>query len=561
MSSNRKWILSILMAAVVGWTQVGCMMPEEGTIIYDQDYPEMPTDNVGGSGGDSGGDSTGTGSGTVDPDPESNAGFTVAETDGGTSVTESGNSDTISIVLDEEPTAEVTISLDSEPDDQISSSPSSLTFNPGNWDQPQVVTVSAIEDGDLDGDVSTTLSISVSESADPNYASVNETEEISVTTIDSGMIILPPPPARGPGITVTQTDGNTVVEESGATDTITVVLNEQPTGDVTVAIVSPDGEINADPAEVTFLASNWNQPQYVTISAVEDGVADKDQDTTFTVAVSNSIDPNYSSELGTIRVPVSVIDSGNVSGIVITSSGGNNQLNESGDGDSFTIALSMQPSADVTITLTDNDSSEISYNPTPLTFTPDNWDTPQTVDLSAPEDNIKDGNQTTLLTLTSTSTDTASNGLSTSTEVVTVDSATEPGVTITDAPVSLMEGGDSQTLSFVLDTRPAAGTVVTITLSDNDSSEISYSPSTLTFTSSNWNTPQTVTVYGVDDTLSDDNHAFSVTLGSVTSSDANYAGKNPNDESVTNVDNETASTESVEQNNNILLMTLLCNKS
>ena len=36
---SSKWILSILMAAVVGWTQVGCMLPEEGTIIYDQDYP------------------------------------------------------------------------------------------------------------------------------------------------------------------------------------------------------------------------------------------------------------------------------------------------------------------------------------------------------------------------------------------------------------------------------------------------------------------------------------------------------------------------------------------
>ena len=45
---SSKWILSILMAAVVGWTQVGCMLPEEGTIIYDQDYPELPTDNVGG---------------------------------------------------------------------------------------------------------------------------------------------------------------------------------------------------------------------------------------------------------------------------------------------------------------------------------------------------------------------------------------------------------------------------------------------------------------------------------------------------------------------------------
>ena len=333
----------------------------------------------------------------------------------------------------------------------------------------------------------------------------------------------PPPPASGPGITVTQTDGNTVVEESGPTDTVTVVLNEQPTGDVTVAIVSPDGEINTDPAEVTFLPSNWDQPQYVTISAVEDGVADNDQDTNFTVAVSNSTDPNYSSGLGTIRVPVSVIDSGNVSGIVITSSGGNNQLNESGDGDSFTVALSMQPSAEVTITLTDNDSSEISYNPTTLTFTPDNWDTSQTVDLSAPEDNIKDGNQTTLLTLTSTSADTASNGLSTSTEVVTVDSATEPGVTITDAPFSLMEGGTSEALSFVLDTRPAAGTVVTITLSDNDSSEISYDPATLTFTSSNWNTPQTVEVSAVEDAIQDGDQQVSLDI-SVSSNPAGSYG-------------------------------------
>ena len=48
---SSKWIISILMAAVVGWTQVGCMMPEEGTIIYDQDYPSLPEDIDGGSSG------------------------------------------------------------------------------------------------------------------------------------------------------------------------------------------------------------------------------------------------------------------------------------------------------------------------------------------------------------------------------------------------------------------------------------------------------------------------------------------------------------------------------
>ena len=39
---SSKWILSIMIIALVG-----CMMPEEGTIIYEQDYPDMPTDNAG----------------------------------------------------------------------------------------------------------------------------------------------------------------------------------------------------------------------------------------------------------------------------------------------------------------------------------------------------------------------------------------------------------------------------------------------------------------------------------------------------------------------------------
>ena len=89
---------------------------------------------------------------------------------------------------------------------------------------------------------------------------------------------------------------------------------------------------------------------------------------------------------------------------------------------------------------------------------------------------------------------------------------------------------------------------VSFPVTSSDTTEGTVSTSTFSYSTSNWNTAQTVTVYGVDDTLSDDNHAFSVTLGSVTSSegsvtsyDANYAGKNPDDVRVTNVDNETAS--------------------
>ena len=73
---------------------------------------------------------------------------------------------------------------------------------------------------------------------------------------------------------------------------------------------------------------------------------------------------------------------------------------------------------------------------------------------------------------------------------------------------------------------------VSFPVTSSDTTEGTVSTSTLSYSTSNWNTAQTVTIYVVDDTLSDDNQAFSVTLGSVTSSDANYVGKNPDDVSV-----------------------------
>ena len=67
------------------------------------------------------------------------------------------------------------------------------------------------------------------------------------------------------------------------------VLNEAPTANVTMTIALPDGEISSSPT--TFTPSNWNIAQIVTISAVEDGVVDSNQDTSFTVSVSSSSTP------------------------------------------------------------------------------------------------------------------------------------------------------------------------------------------------------------------------------------------------------------------------------
>ena len=50
--------------------------------------------------------------------------------------------------------------------------------------------------------------------------------------------------------------------------------------------------------------------------------------------------------------------------------------------------------------------------------------------------------------------------------------------------------------------------------------------SSLTFTTANWNTPQTVTVTGVNDDLDDGDVAYTIVTAAATSSDGNYNGLN-----------------------------------
>ena len=60
------------------------------------------------------------------------------------------------------------------------------------------------------------------------------------------------------------------------------------------------------------------------------------------------------------------------------------------DNDTYTVVLTMQPTADVTITVTVPSGADVTANSSPLTFTTDNWDTPQTVTVSTSADSDDD---------------------------------------------------------------------------------------------------------------------------------------------------------------------------
>src|SRR5690606_15483405 len=91
-------------------------------------------------------------------------------------------------------------------------------------------------------------------------------DDVSVTNTDNDSA----------GITVNPTSG-LVTTEAGGTATFTVVLDTQPSADVSIALSSSDTtEGTAAPASLTFTAANWNIAQTVTVTGVDDNEADGD---------------------------------------------------------------------------------------------------------------------------------------------------------------------------------------------------------------------------------------------------------------------------------------------
>ena len=96
-----------------------------------------------------------------------------------------------------------------------------------------------------------------------------------------------------PGFTLSQTGGNTSVTEGGNTDTYSLVLNTQPISDVTIALATSN-QITLNQTTFTFTAANWNTPQTITVTAVDDTVTEGNHTAIINHTVSSS-DANYNS--------------------------------------------------------------------------------------------------------------------------------------------------------------------------------------------------------------------------------------------------------------------------
>ncbi|MFG6098084.1 DUF4114 domain-containing protein [Leptothoe sp. ISB3NOV94-8A] len=112
------------------------------------------------------------------------------------------------------------------------------------------------------------------------------------------------------------------------------------------------------------------------------------------------------------------------------------------------------------------------------------------------------------------------------------------GITITPTTgLVTTEAGATATFTAVLTSQPSD--VVSLTFTSNDPTEGTVIPN-ITFSTANWDQPQTVTITGVDDTDDDGDVAYIINTN-VTSTDTRYSALVPTAVAVTNQDNDTSS--------------------
>lgn len=436
---------------------------------------------------------------------------------------EAGASANFGVVLDSPPSAGVTISILSLDTNEGSVSSPSLSFDDANWDTPQTFVVTGVDDFVADGNVLYQVRLSASSSAAIEYA-VLTAIDLSLTNIDDDTA----------DVLVTPTTG-LITSEDGGSASFTVVLTSRPIAPVVVTFGSDDAsEGTVSPAMLSFTDTTWNIPQTVTITGVNDALVDGATAYSIISSDAMSTDPSYD-DLIVDDVSVTNVDD-DFPDIVVSPTSGLSTT-EAGGAAMFSIVLSSEPLDDVTISLTSNTSSEGTVGVPSVTFTTSNWNTPQVVVVTGQNDDFDDGDVIYSIITSATSTDPAYSGFDVDDVSITnLDDDTAGIVISPTAGLRTWEGGASTQVTLILSSRPTAN--VMIGLSSTNAAEGTVSPASVDIAPGAWNTPVTITLSGVDDTVADGDQTYQILTTPATSSDPSYNGRDAVDLTVINTDDD-----------------------
>ena len=430
---------------------------------------------------------------TDDDDPQvavsfGQAAYTVAE----------GESQSMTVTLSADPERTVLIPLTATPQGDTTAAdysvPTSVTFNAG--EMSQTITFNATQDDINDDGESVVLAFGTL----PSGVSAGTQATVSINDDD------------GAGVSVSEASLSIAEGSSG---TYTIVLDSQPTADVTVTINDPSGntDVTAEPASLTFSSTDWNSPKTETVNAGQDVDAEDETGTvTHTVA---STDSSYSGASAN-TVVVRVIDDDDVP--VSVSYGQATYTVAEGGTQSVTVTLSADPERTVFIPLTampQGDATAADYSvPTSVTF--NMGEMSQTITFNATQDEIDDDGESVVLgfgTLPSG----VSAGITTQATVsITDDDDPQVAVSYGQATYTVAEG-ESQSMTVTLSADPERTVLIPLTaMPQGDATAADYSvPTSVTFNAGEMS--QTITFNATQDDINDDGESVVLAFGTLPS--------------------------------------------
>ena len=300
------------------------------------------------------------------------------------------------------------------------------------------------------------------------------------------------------------------ISESGGSAEYMVSLSSVPTSTVTVTVGGLNSKVTATgPALTNVLtfepggSGNWGLEQIVTITTVDNSVFDGTDTFTLTHTAA-SADTNYNNFIGP-EVTVTVTDD-ETSGITFSATA--ITVTEEGTEVMYTVSLTNRPATGTAVVIKPAPSNNaITVSPHRLWFTgAPNWSEslPVTVSARNDADNV-DNDFTITHTLVSPSPGATPDPAYyrptfpiPSVAVTVLDN--DPSVMISENALTAVEG-ETVTYTVALEKQPAENSAVVINVVESsDDIEIVSTPAQLWFTSAaNWTNAQTVTVMIVDD--------------------------------------------------------------
>lgn len=337
------------------------------------------------------------------------------------------------------------------------------------------------------------------------------------------------------GFSVAESHLQTVVSETGTTDTFTVVLSAAPLTPVTFFVSSSDiSEATVYPSLLVFDSLNWDVAQTVTVTGIDDSLLDATQTSQISITVDEANSDSAFQPLSYQLILVDTLDDDKATASINRLADG---LESSSTPGKFLIVLSDAPATATTITYSVSGTAVSGLDFTALTGTIAVAAGQSSVELPVLviDDDFDEISESVVVTLTGGDVDIAADA---STATLLIVDNDEANISASRTSLSLTEDGSSDPFTVALTSRPTSDVIVHINVSD--ASEVSVNVSTLTFTSSNWDVPQTVTATGVDDALVDGLISSSIVLSTDFAAPGPFASADHVSIAVTTSDNDTA---------------------